>query len=97
VTSIGRAVIRPPVGVGRRNRIPGWGSVLPLDGPPKRRVQKSGRPHALTQIQDCGTAVPRHSFWRGVGAAMSIVGEIGLALVILLFALGAVWFMLFMT
>jgi len=28
---------------------------------------------------------------------MSIVGEIGLALVILLFALGAVWFMLFMT
>ena len=28
MTSIGRAVIRPPVGVGRRNRIPGWGSVL---------------------------------------------------------------------
>jgi hypothetical protein len=53
VTSIGRAVIRPPVGVGRRNRIPGWGSVLPLDGPPKRRVQKSGAspcPHTNSRL-----------------------------------------------
>ena len=49
MTSIGRAVIRPPVGVGRRNRIPGWGSVLPLDGPPKRRVQKSGASPCTSQ------------------------------------------------
>jgi hypothetical protein len=49
------------VGVGRRNRIPGWGSVLPLDGPPKRRVQKSGAspcPHTKFKIGAVVTLKP---------------------------------------
>jgi hypothetical protein len=54
VTSIGRAVIRPWSGWGRRNRIPGWGSVLPLDGPSKRRVQKIR-----------GVPMPSHKFKTG--------------------------------
>jgi hypothetical protein len=45
---------------------------------------------AVVEIAMDGTAVPRHSLASRC-SSMSIVGEIGLALVILLFALGAVW------
>ena len=70
-----------------------------VEGAPTRQLPAAGRdlpPAPMSHSMERAELLCPDIRWR-VGAAMSIVGEIGLALTVLLFVLGAVWFMLFTT